>query len=64
MLREVTKSIPDTYEKVGTCSEARVGGAIRYHPSMVQIWASKGFRHGFERIKPRRHATALWGKQK
>ena len=27
-------------------------------------WASKGFRHGFERIKPRRYATALWGKQK
>jgi hypothetical protein len=28
------------------------------------IWASKGFRHGFERIKPRRCATALWGKLK
>lgn len=34
------------------------------NPVIRTIWASSGFRHGFERIEPRRYATALWGKHK
>ena len=43
-----------------------MGGVYRSSPidNADTIWASKGFRHGFERIKPRRYATALWGKLK
>ena len=29
-----------------------------FYPTIFCRWASKGFRHGFERIKPRRYATA------